>query len=382
MKIAKPRDGEPITLVLTKSGEPRYRVVLDGEPYPSGRRRQVRSTHPTLTAARNYVSSHRTDRARGVLVSSTRYERLTFAQLGAMWLEAREANGHIRPNTAVGYRSALRRANAVFGAKPIAHITDMDVENLARTIAMDGRTQRSCAFVLFVVRAVFKDAMRRQLITRNPAEYVEASGRESDRREALTRTDLAKLHAHLCDDPLFACWLLTLNGLRRSEVMGIRWSDIDFESETLTVTRARVDVNGRSVIGKPKTSRGTRTLPLPPDLLRSLRSMQADQMLAFGSEHGRSGYLAVTVAGEPVRPEHWTRAWRRHCQAAGIPAVSLHAARHTSVTVLRDAGIPDHLVAAWHGHDEVVMRRTYSHAHADELAQVAAALADAMRAGS
>jgi len=64
-----------------------------------------------------------------------------------------------------------------------------------------------------------------------------------------------------------------------------------------------------------------------------------------------------------------------------VSAVSLHAARHTSVTVLRDAGVADHLVAAWHGHDEVVMRRTYSHAHPAELSIVGAALASAMKSG-
>ena len=378
MKIAKPRAGEPISLVMTRSGEPRYRVVIDGEPYPNGKRRQVRSTHRTLTAARSFVASHKADRDRGVLVSLDRHNRPDFATFAGTWLDAREANGHIRPNTAVGYRSALRRANAVFGAKPVAEVSDLDVETLVRTIAAHGRTKRSCTFVLFVVRAVFKEAMRRRLIARNPAEFVETSGRDSERRVALTRTDLATLHSHLRDDRLYACWLMTLNGLRRSEVMGVRWSDVDLTAGTLTVARARVDVNGRSVVGKPKTSRGTRTLPLPPDLARSLRSMHADQVEEFGAEHGRTGYLAVNAAGEPLRPEQWTRAWRRHCEAAGVPPVSLHAARHTSVTVLRDLGVPDHLVAAWHGHDEVVMRRTYSHAHTDELTQVGAALAEAM----
>ena len=370
MKVAEPRRGEPIRLVWTKSGQSRYRVMLDGEPHPDGRRRQVRSTHRTLTAARGFVTAHRTDLDRGVLLSLDRRNRASFASFADSWVAAREGNGHIRANTAVGYRSALRRANSAFGSKPVADVTDADVESMARAIAAAGRTQRSCAFTLFVVRAVFKEAMRRRLIARNPAEFVEASGRDSQRREALTRAELVKLHDHLRDDPLFACWLLTLNGLRRSEVMGLRWSDVDMAARTLTVARARVDVNGRSVIGKPKTSRGARTLPLPDDLFEAIRAMRDAQVKAFGSEHTQRGYLAVSAAGEPLRPEVWTDAWREHCVAAGVSAVSLHAARHTSVTVLRDAGVADHLVAAWHGHDEVVMRRTYSHAHPAELSIV------------
>jgi len=147
--------------------------MLDGEPYPDGRRRQVRSTHRTLTAARGFVTAHRTDLDRGVLLSLDRRNRASFASFADSWVAAREGNGHIRANTAVGYRSALRRANSAFGSKSVADVTDTDVESMARAIAAAGRTQRSCAFTLFVVRAVFKEAMRRRLIARNPAEFVE-----------------------------------------------------------------------------------------------------------------------------------------------------------------------------------------------------------------
>ena len=57
--------------------------------------------------------------------------------------------------------------------------------------------------------------------------------------------------------------------------------------------------------------------------------------------------------------------WRQHCEAAGVRPVTLHGARHTSVTAMRKAGVPDDVVAAWHGHDKVVMRRTYSHPDAE-----------------
>jgi integrase len=67
--------------------------------------------------------------------------------------------------------------------------------------------------------------------------------------------------------------------------------------------------------------------------------------------------------------------WRRHCLAAGVPAVRLHEARHSSVTAMRAAGVPDHVVAAWHGHNEVVMRRTYSHPDAEALAEAGRRLA-------
>lgn len=387
MRIAQPRHGEPIQLVFTnldprgnrtQDSEPRYRVTLDAEPYPSGKRRQVRTTHATLTAARAHIAAHRADRDRGVLTSlDRRRNRQAFDAFAESWIAVRERTGKIRPNTAVGYRSAVRRANAAFGAKSVHDVTEEDIERMAAAITEAGRTQRSAAFTLFVVRAVFKEAMRRGLVSRNPAEFVEASGKASKPREALTTDEVAKLRRSLSQDRLFACWLLTIFGLRRSEVLALVWPDVDLSAGTLAIERGRVDVNGRSVLGKPKTQRGTRTLPLPPDVLGSLRKLRKTQLAAFGAEQARTGYMAVNEAGEPMRPERWTDLWREHCRVAGVPAVTLHGARHSSVTTMRNAGVPDHIVAAWHGHDEVVMRRTYSHAHPAELAAAGNTLSEA-----
>jgi hypothetical protein len=80
--------------------------------------------------------------------------------------------------------------------------------------------------------------------------------------------------------------------------------------------------------------------------------------LPGGAPRGRRG-------GVPYRPERRSDMCRQHCAAAVVPAVTLHAARHRSVTAMRDAGVPDHVGAAFHGHDKVVMRRTYSRAQPD-----------------
>jgi site-specific recombinase XerD len=77
-----------------------------------------------------------------------------------------------------------------------------------------------------------------------------------------------------------------------------------------------------------------------------------------------------------MRPEDWSRRWRALCvRTEGVRENhTLHAARHSTVTFMRNAGVPDHIVAAWHGHDKVVMRQTYSHAHIDELKHASASL--------
>lgn len=379
MKIAQPKEGEPIRLVIKQDGTPSYRVRLDVAPDPkTGKRRQQLTTHDTLSGARKYVEAHKTDRERGVLVTPNRQTFKTYAE---NWLAVRSRR--VREVTSRSYASCLAHAYESFGDKLLAKVTRADVEQVIENLSAAGRSKRRASLVLFVLRSVFDEALHDGLIGRNPAARVEAAGRDAKQREALSRADLAKLRKHFATDRLYACWLLTLNGLRRSEVLGLKWSDVDLTGKTLRIERGRVDVDGKRTIETPtKTRRGTRTLPLSADLVPALRKLRKAQLAAFGAEQVRSGYLAVDPIGEPMRPERWTDLWKEACAAAKVPAVTLHAARHSSVTAMRDAGVPDHIVAAFHGHDEYVMRSVYSHADAKGLSVAADALAAALKGRS
>jgi integrase len=114
---------------------------------------------------------------------------------------------------------------------------------------------------------------------------------------------------------------------------------------------------------------------VPSDTVAALRQLRARQLAAYSFAQ-RDGFVAVDEHGQPLRPERWSDMWAQLCQAAGVRPLTLHAARHTSVTAMRNRGVPDHDVARWHGHDEVVMRRTYSHADEDGLRAAGEALHD------
>jgi integrase len=376
VKIAKPRDGEPIRLVTTSAGQPRYRVRIDAGLDPeTGKRVQVRSTHDTLSAARAAVSAHRSDRDRGVLVSLDRRNRSTFKDFAEAWIAARETSGKIRANTAIGYRQNVSKANEFFGAKAVADVTDADVEALISAGVKAGRTKRTASLRLFVLRAIFKDAIRQKIVARNPAEFVEARGAESKRREGLTGEQLARLRASLTGDRLYAVWLLVLLGLRRSEVLGLTWADLDLQAETLMIERSRALVTGDvTTVGPTKTLRGRRVLPLPKDVLCALGDLRDSARRTHGAKHAATGNVVVDEVGQPLRHERLSDMWTEHCTAIGLPGVTLHAARHSSVTAMREAGVADFIVAAWHGHDEVVMKRTYTTAHPKAMAEAGSAL--------
>ncbi len=102
---------------------------------------------------------------------------------------------------------------------------------------------------------------------------------------------------------------MTLYGLRRGEVAGLRWDAVDLDAGTITIGLARVLVYGRVVVKAPKSERGYRTLPLDGDLvaaLRALRKRQAAERLAAGRPTRRRGYVAADELGAPVHPEWLT----------------------------------------------------------------------------
>jgi integrase len=163
---------------------------------------------------------------------------------------------------------------------------------------------------------------------------VQASGTAPKQRQASARATAPRCARTSSSDRLGAVWWLTLAGLRRSEILALTWADVDLSAGTATVSRSITpDASGRR--GAPtgtKTRSGARCLPLAGEVVALLSTLRAEHGAALGFEHIRSGFLAVDENGTPLRPERWSDMGRTHCQTAGVPVVTLHSARHTSVT--------------------------------------------------
>jgi integrase len=303
------------------------------------------------------------------------------------WLAGRRG---LSPATARNYSDALRPVRDLLGWMPLQQVTRGDVERVvdamldgsARRVGRKGQplTARSVNLTITVLRAALETAVRDGQLTRNPAQYVEHVDSDGSRAGAAwTAGQVETFKATAREDRLHAAWLLSLYGLRRGEVLGLRWerddrwSWVDLADGVLRIggpEATRTVVAGQEVLGPPKTKRGTRELPLDDELaaaLRTLRATQAAERLAAGQAYQDSGYVVVDELGRPPRPEWYSDTFRRLEKAAGCPPIRLHDARHTSVTIMRAMGIPDHVVALWHGHDETVMRATYTHTYTDEL---------------
>jgi integrase len=178
-------------------------------------------------------------------------------------------------------------------------------------------------------------------------------------------------------------WRLLALGLRRGELCGLRWSDVDLDAYTITIGNARVLVNGKVIEKSPKTKNGYRTLPVDAvtvAALRALRDLQAIEAIDAIPAHSASGYVAADELGAAVNPEWLADEFHRLSASAGLPRIRMHDVRHTANSLMAAAGVPDHIRAGWCGHTVAVNVGTYTHAHADDLPVAAAALGKIMNA--
>jgi integrase len=192
-----------------------------------------------------------------------------------------------------------------------------------------------------------------------------------------TLAEVGRFRESVRDHRLFACWLLSCYGLRRSEVLGLRWGAVDLGTGMLSIRRGRVAVGTETVEGAPKSRRSRRDLPLPADVTEALRALKIKQKAeAIALKRGWSDdrLVAVHEDGTALRPEGYTDQFQRLRSRAGLRRIRLHGLRNTSVSLMLDQGHPPHIVAAWHGHDPAVALSIYADVKADELRVVGASL--------
>jgi integrase len=158
-----------------------------------------------------------------------------------------------------------------------------------------------------------------------------------------------------------------LLGLRRGEVLGLRWSDIDFERRTLQVrqTVQRIAQEGL-VAAEPKTEKSRRTLSLPDAALRALkaqRARQATERLSAGTEWEDADLVFTSLSGTPLDPRGVDRKFKRLLAKAQLPVTTrLHDLRHSAASLLLAQGVPMRTIMELLGHSSIAMTaNVYSH---------------------
>jgi integrase len=186
------------------------------------------------------------------------------------------------------------------------------------------------------------------------------------------------------DDPLYALWvLLATTGLRRGEALGLRWSDVDLERETISVSQTLTTVGHRVVVSPPKSDRSRRRLRIDFTTARVLgehSEAQGRDRELLGVPEGRDDYVFAEPDGSPIHPDSVTRRFQTLVRRSGLPRLrGPHDLRHTWASLALAAGVHPKVVSDRLGHSTIsITIDTYSHAipilDADAAATVASQL--------
>lgn len=207
-----------------------------------------------------------------------------------------------------------------------------------------------------VLRMALEQARKEGLIFRNPsvdvklpaAKPIEYTIPEPEQlRELLTELQGAECYLAILTCALLAC--------RRGEALGLYWSDIDFDANTVELKRALIINNNenRVEIGELKTKNARRTLPLPAALRDELLRVKYERMQAArdaGSHTVDSPFVFVSTAGKPFRPDSISQAFKRAAKKVGLPNMRLHDLRHTGITYMLTSGADAKTVSGFVGH--------------------------------
>jgi len=171
---------------------------------------------------------------------------------------------------------------------------------------------------------------------------------------------------HVRGDRLYAAWLLfATTGMRRGEIAGLRWPDVDLDAGRVSPRRPRVVVSYEVLVSEPKTAKGRRSIALDPVTLAALREhrlRQLEDRLAVGPRWQDSGLVFTWPDGRPLHPERFSRWFEQHARAAGLPKIRLHDGRHSYATAALAAGVPAKVVSVRLGHANIAITMdTYSH---------------------
>jgi integrase len=169
--------------------------------------------------------------------------------------------------------------------------------------------------------------------------------------------------------------LLLMTGLRRGELCGLQWPDLEPELSTLKVRRQRVVEGPTSRVRdkRPKSQKSTRTLFLDPETLKTL----IDSKTATKAS-GRSRYMFTGRTGQPLRPDNLTDRFNQIARSAGVPPIGPHQVRHLLASIYFDAGYGAHEVAERLGHDAATLMRYYTRVSAPRRRQASEYIAQLM----
>lgn len=348
-----------------------YQVTVELPRDPiTGKRRQKLITAPTKREVEALAHQWEHARATGVFGEADA-QKLSVAAYLQRWLDFMKPS--VRPSTHSRYSDLLTKHVLPFiGRKQLAKLNTLDLQTLYADRMMTGMSTTTVRLLHGIINKALKQAVRWSILTRNVAEAVDLPRRATVEYVTWTPSQVSAFLAVAEADDLAALWRLALlTGLRRGEILGLRWEDIDLKRKVLSVQRtlSRGGPSGALAFGEPKSAHGRRLVALPQSLVSALqrhRTQQLEARLAVGTLYNDQSLVFANTLGGPLHPNSVVARFEALTKAASLPRIRFHDMRHTSATLMLSNGEHPKIVQERLGHADVSMTlNRYSHVTMD-----------------
>lgn len=338
-----------------------YHVDLGKDSITGKRRRKTKGGFKTKREALEALNKINYELSKGIYIEPS---KMLYGDYFKEWLNNRKYN--LNSQTYKGYESYARNhILPILGHIPLVNLTPIAIENFITILRDKGLSNESVKRIYSVVNASLNDAVRKELLAKNVASLIE---KPKGSRKEIQVWDVEQVQRFLQvadGDRLYIAFHLALmTGMRQGEILGLRWTDIDFNTKTIYV-RQTLTHDGKEFQEKTKTLLSTRPVAIDDETINAL--LRQKEVIARDKERAKDSYVnhnlvVCTSKGTPVNPRNVLRSLERLIAKANVPKITFHDLRHTHATLLLKQNVHPKIVSERLGHSTVKMTLDlYSH---------------------
>jgi integrase len=335
------------------------RVYLGRDQETNKRNYHNRTIHGTMREAQAYLTRKLRERDLGRDLEGA---KISLNEYLDRWLET-AVRPRVRAKTFQDYQGILRRyVRPILGERVLTEMRPLDLQTMYQQMSERGLSARTVRYAHVVVKSAMQQAVRWRLSLENPADGVKVPQQARNEMRALTvdqaRT-LLKAALGTKYGPVLAVALTT--GMRPSEYLGLKWQDIDWARQTLSIVRSIRRLNGKWCFSDTKRSRSRRPIKLQSWIVALIRDLQT-KASAHDLCPDAHDLIFRTPSGQPISADYLAKNFRSILDRAGLPRIRLYDLRHSAATIALAAGVSPKVVSEQLGHASTAFTLdTYAH---------------------
>lgn len=278
------------------------------------------------------------------------------------------ARANLSPRSFERYQGIIRRHfTPAFGKIPLAKLKPEHLQKHYADIQAAGLSTQTVRYHHAVIRGALRTAVEWRLVPFNVAAGMRLPKKKHHDFEVWDTSEVGRFLEAAKDSPYYTLFFTNLyTGVRRSELLGLWWGDVDLIFSQISVSRGLHQLKGGAyVLTEPKSQKSRRSIALSPAVvavLRHQREVREAQAKELGVALTDRDYVFAHADNNPWRPNSVTRAWQSLCLRAGLKPIRLHDARHTHASLMLKAGVHPKVVQERLGHSSIEMTLDiYSH---------------------